>query len=164
MSSPVTDNINTIIFCVLAKAVIVGLLVLLLFDIGMEFQYLILTATMGLFIVIGLTLYRIYQNKKAIDDASIAALKAKPSLDVCPDYFVKSVTQENNVVCDAKYNGNQYTFTDGTSTSAFPSIPLSEMVQSSNTMSELCTTNVNKYANISWTELKSKCGVFDTIQ
>jgi len=91
---------NTLIFTVLTGIICLSLLALLLFDIGKEFMYFIITLEVGAFAVIGYCITRIIlyerQRKKNMED-SVYVVK----FDTCPDYYVK-----RNV------NGKTYCFND----------------------------------------------------
>jgi hypothetical protein len=163
MTSALAENVNTLIFCIVAKAVTVGLLILLLFDIGKSFSYMILTLILGMMVIIFLSLYGIYKKKKKEEKLKKEAVKAKPVLNNCPDYFVKSTNEESDIICKSVYpsiENELYRFTEVSTGPMVPDINLSRMISSSKTMQEMCEKN--KYENISWTDLKARCQVLDT--
>jgi len=166
MADAISGYLNTLIFCIIAKAITLFLLILLLFEIGWAFSFLILTIEIGLVAIIAFTLYKVYQFQKDIDDIAAKASTAAPFLDICPDYFVRSVDESNNnIVCKSKYTTpdkkKEYTFTD-TSSVAVPDKDMTKMVTDNKTFTALCTAQNSEIVGFSWTDLKSRCGIQDT--
>jgi hypothetical protein len=167
MTDAVTGYLNTLIFCIIAKALTLFLLVLLLFDIGWVFSYLILTIEIGLVMIIAWTLYKVYKFQKSIDALAAAAATAPPFVDTCPDYFVKTVSAEtNDVVCQSKYDTtdkkNTYEFTGSGGTTGVPQQDMTQMTSSVKTFAAVCTAQQNNITDFSWTDLKGRCGFMDT--
>jgi hypothetical protein len=166
MADAITNYINTLIFCIVAKVVTLLLLVLLLFDAAWNFSYLILTLEVGLIAIIAYTLYKVYAYQKAIDKAAAEAATAPPLLNSCPDYFLMSVQDETgNRVCSSTY-----TTGDGKNTYQFtsagvdvPSQDMSRMTDATKAMSALCSAQQNTISGFAWTDLKSRCGFLDSI-
>jgi hypothetical protein len=183
-SESIQSYINTLIFCIIAKAITVGLLVLLLTGWGWEMLYLILTVEIGMILIVAYAMYLIYKITKDIEEAKAAAAKQPPMLQVCPDYFVRSaytkdnvpkgtssstsscskestrVPQEGDVICD-----NTYTTSDGRFIYEFPlqdTLDLDVIAGNSKTMNDMCAANTSTYDSISWTDMKSRCGILDS--
>lgn len=160
----IKNHLNTLIFVIIAKAVIVALLVLLIFDWGYKMMYFIMTVVLGLTVIIFYCLYQIYLVDKRIALAKAEAAKAPPLLDVCPDFYVRAVhTDASNVDsinCTNVYKTNdgrfQYEFLKNT-------INLDELKQDAKSMNDVCIKLGDEYNSIAWTDLKAKCGILDTI-
>lgn len=168
MVDSTTSYINTLIFCIIAKATSLVLFIALITDIGWRFSYLILTIEVGLFVIIGTTLYKIYAYQKAIDEAAAAASKAPAILNACPDYFVQTVQEDSHdIICQNGYttpdNKHIYKFTTGSSTGAnVPTQNISQITNGVKTLSELCTAQTTPIEGFSWSDLKGRCGLLDT--
>ena len=166
MTDAVTSYLNTLIFCIIAKAVTLVLLILLLFDIGWAFSYLILTLEIGLVAIIVWTLYSVYKVQAAIDAAAAAAATAPAMLDTCPDYFVRTIdATTKDTICVPTYvtpdKKNTFQFTSN-GTTVIPNQDLTTMATGVKTMSSLCTAQQSTANNFSWTDLKARCGWMDT--
>lgn len=160
----IKNHLNTLIFVIIAKAVIVGLLVLLIFDWGFNLIFLIMTIVIGLTVIIFYCLYQIYKIDKRIEKAKADAAKAPPLLDVCPDYYVRSVvTDETNG--DTISCSNIYKTNDGRFEYEFitDNVNLDEIKDGAKNMNEVCTRVTDSYSSIAWTDLKAKCSLLDTI-
>lgn len=166
MTDAVTGYLNTLIFCIIAKALTLFLLVMLLFDIGWTFRWLILTIELGLVTVIAWTLYKVYEFQKNIDAIAAAAATAPPLVDTCPDYFVKTASAESNdMVCKSTYtttdSKNTYVFNGADGTTAVPQQDLTQMASGVKTFAALCTAQQNNITGFSWTDVKGRCGILD---
>jgi len=166
MADAITSYINTLIFCIIAKATSLLLFILLLFRPGWAINWLILTVEIGLIAIIVYTLYQLYAYQKAIDEAAAAVAKAPAMLDTCPDFFVRSVQDETrDLLCNSTYTTPDqkytYTFTQTSGGEAIPTQNMSAMVNSSRTLNELCTSHISKVAGFSWSDLKSRCAMLD---
>ena len=156
-SRGMVNYLNTLIFCIIAKAITVFLLVSLLFDPVRKYAYLILTVEVCLVVIIITSLYRItqYEKKKALEAEK--TFSAKVVLTTCPDYFVKS-SQSNNIVCE-----KTYTTPDGKYTYEFIGYTSSNKINLDKDFKDkdlrgLCNTMASSnYANIAWTDIKGKC-------
>ena len=167
MADAITNYINTLIFCIVAKVVTLILLVLLLFDIGWQFSWFILTVEIGLVAIIAYTLYKVYAFQKTIDEAAAAASTAPPFLNTCPDYFMMTIQEDTgDRICASKYTTgdghNTYQFTTPAGTNV-PNQDMSSMMDTSKTMSALCTAQNTAITGFSWTDLKARCGFLDTL-
>ena len=167
MADSISSYINTLIFCIIAKASSLLLFLLLLFRPGWTISWLIITVEVGLITIIAYTLYQLYAYQKAIDKAAAEAAKAPAMLDTCPDYFVRSVQDETrDLLCDSTYTtpDKKYTYTFTTTSGGAPITTqnMSTMVNSSKTLNELCTSQSSKVQGFSWTDLKARCAMLDT--
>ena len=164
----INNYLNTLIFCIIAKAVTIGLLVLLITDLGWDFVYLIMTIELGLILIVIYAMYTVYKIDKKIKEAKEKYASEKPKLDLCPDYFVRTVESESNnsnghTVCTNVYtSGNdRYTYTFPTTSNK---VDLTTLNANQKNMQDLCT-NVDKVfdpSGFSWTDLKARCGILDT--
>lgn len=160
----IKNHLNTLIFVIIAKAIIVALLVLLIFDWGYKMMYLIMTVVLGLTLIIFYCLYQIYLIDKRIALAKTEAAKAPPLLDICPDFYVRTVnTNELNI--DSINCTNVYKTNDGRFEYEFmkENINLDEIKEGAKTMNEVCSKLGEDYNSIAWTDLKAKCSILDTI-
>lgn len=155
----ITNYLNTLIFCIIAKAVTVILLVMLLFHAVRKYAYLILTIEVCLVaIIIGaLIVITKYEKRKA--KQAEALLTQKIELTTCPDYFIKDVTPEGTI-CK-----NQYTTPDGKITYIFGNTntkPINVDATFANvTMDKACNIVQSEadFARFAWTDIKTKCDV-----
>jgi hypothetical protein len=163
--STIKNYLNTLIFCILAKAVTIGLLVLLLFDFAWKISFLILTVEVGLVLIICVTLYQIYKFNKRLEKLKEETLNAKPILNSCPDYFTKAIGASNLTYCNNTYNTPdkrfEYNFLAGTTPIA--NIELSSLTKHSLTMNDMCMSNTSRWEAVPWTDLKSRCGLLDSV-
>lgn len=98
---------NTLIFTIITGVLSLGILGLLLYDIGKDFVFFIVTLEAGIFIIIGYCIYRIISHEKAKEKASQED-RYVVNFDTCPDYYVK------RMVGDKEYCFNDYTVKDET--------------------------------------------------
>lgn len=92
---------NTLIFTIISGVISLVLLMLLFFEFGKEWMYLIITVEVGIFSVIGICLYQIIKNELLINGLK-KGLPQRISFSECPDYFLRG---ENNgvTVCNNNY-------------------------------------------------------------
>lgn len=164
----VNNYLNTLIFCIIAKAVTVGLLVLLITDLGWDFVFLIMTIELGLIAIVIYAMYTVYKMDKKIKAAKEKYATEKPKMDLCPDYFVRSVVSDEtsssgHTVCTNVYTSgdNRYTYTFPTTNQT---VDLTTLNASQKNMQDMCA-NVDKVfdsSGISWTDMKARCGILDT--
>jgi hypothetical protein len=148
--------LNTLIYLIIVKAVAILSLLFLLFKIGEDFSYVIVTYQLGLLFIIFYVVWKITSYSKARDELREAMKKAPVVLDTCPNYFVRSVDDKDNTIChqiyttsDGKY---EYTF----DTPSTQPINITELQDSSKDMEALCN-NSSKYESYPWIEFKAKC-------
>jgi len=164
----IKNYLNTLIFVIIAKACIVGLLVLLIFDFGWNMSFLILTIVIGLTVIVTVALVDIYVIDKKIRAAQVAMAIAKPILDICPDYFVRTLNTDQesaangNVLCAPQYSGSDGRYSYDFSQAFQGTMDLDAIKTPYKTMNDMCFGEQNNYKGISWTDLKGKCGVLDT--
>lgn len=162
MDGTITSYINTLIFCIIAKAVTLIFLVMLLTDIGWEYKWFVLTVEICLVMIISYTLYKVYKFQKAIDDAAKAAAVAPPMVTTCPDYFVQNVDADGNQICDNTYmtKNTSFKFTSGPNTPV-PTQNMTEIIKDKKSMNEFCTGQADNIQKFAWTDVKARCGFLD---
>lgn len=158
-NNTVASYINTLIFCIVAKAVTLGLLVMLLFDMGWKYKWLILTIEICMILIVAITLYKVYAFQKAIDEAAKAAATSPPFVSTCPDYFVKRVDEDQNEICDNTYKGVKFT---NDNNAIIGSQNMTDMVRGKKSMNEFCTASASQMNAFAWTDVKARCGFLDT--
>lgn len=154
----VQNYLNTLIFCIVAKAITIILLALLFTDLGASLAYMILTIEIGLVVIIFVALVQIqaYEKKKLKDVE--ASLTAKSAITSCPDYYIRGVTDENTILCT-----NTYETPDGAYKYEFATEPFSiDTVFKDMTNADACSrvTQSNSTPNFTqsaWTDLKERC-------
>lgn len=153
----ISSYLNTLIFIIIVKAISVLVLFVLLFDIGWELMYIILTFEIGLVAIIIFAIYAIYALEKKILAKKAAYNNAKSSLDICPDYFVKT----GNNICKNTYDtpDGKYRYTFMGLDNENTIIDLNDIIKENETNIDLCyNSNIRtNYDDISWTYLKGKC-------
>ncbi len=156
----VTNYLNTLIFCIVAKAITICMLALLLFDWGKRLAYLILTIEVGLIAIVIYALWSISQYEKKVRKAREDMLKGDANITTCPDYFTKNVITNvdgtTSTVCESMYaapdNRTTYNFD-------IQNINMTNEL-SRKTLQEACTYVGDKKKNfqkVAWTDLKSRC-------
>jgi len=194
MVDSTSSYLNTLIFCIVAKAVTVCLLVVLLLESAQKMSYMILTIEIGLICIIAFTLYKVAIFQNTLDDMKASSSKKPAALDTCPDYFVKQVggtgpisasgtpasgsVGTTDIQCLSKYTTSDkryiYQFTESSSGSNVGPVDLTSALTTASsacggtvpkTMDDLCntvsTSSNASYNNISWTDLKGRCGALD---
>jgi hypothetical protein len=163
----VTSYLNTLIFCIVAKAVTIFLLGLLLFDVGKRMAYLILTVEIGLIAIIIYALVSINKYDNEMKKSRDAFMKAKPNIRVCPDYFTKYVSNSTDpleetpvTLCKGEYTtpdeNRRYTY-------KFDTSDINIENDFGDTMEKVCDTVLSTsgpYASIAWTDLKARCNAY----
>ena len=162
----INNYLNTLIFCIIAKAFTVGLLVLLITDLGWDFVFLIMTIEIGLVLIVFYALYTVYKIEKMLKKAKEDHEKEQPNISTCPDYYVRETIKDDSsannghIICKNVYDTSdkRYTYT-------FPmsdTIDLTSLTKPHKTWNDMCNQNKTKYDNISWTDLKARCNILDT--
>ena len=166
-STGIQNYLNTLIFCIVAKAVTIILLALLFTRIGSELAYLLLTIELGMILIIVVSLYKIYDYEKKKKDALEKLLKTDMNLNSCPDYYTRTITTQEGIdqtTCVNKYNSpdgsTSYRF--GTSDNEFNLENTFNANKDKKTFRDYCarvssTTATPNFNNIAWTDLKEKC-------
>ena len=149
--------LNTMMFIIIAKGLTVGLLVLLLLDIGQQFSYVVITYQFGLLFVAIWAIYLITAYDKNAAKLKAAAEKSTAYLDTCPDFFVRTYDEQDNIICKNTFTtaDDRYTYTVFTDDQGI-SVNVSNLLQTSKTMDGLCD-KVDNYSSYPWTEYKAKC-------
>lgn len=115
---------NTLIFTIVSGILSLVLLMLLFFDFGKKYIYLIVTVEIGIFTVIGICLYQIIRNEYLLN-AMRKNLPERVSFVECPDFFVK---QDINNVLTCK---NYYSVTKNNQNYLMKIYPINETLPAS---------------------------------
>lgn len=162
----IQNYLNTLIFCIVAKAVTIIMLGILFTEGGKRFIWLILTVEGALIAIIITALVYIVEYEKNKSKEMDNFLKSKAIIKTCPDYFVRAVDKDENTICE-----NSYTTPDNKYKYSFPDVPtfkLQDVFPSGITNSEAClrvadNAKTPNFNNASWTDLKGKCSTFVTM-
>lgn len=166
-----SNYINTLIFTVIAKGISVILLGILIFDPVKPYIVGILTLEIGLLFIIFWSLYSIHQLNISIAKKKNEMMNSKIVNVPCPDYFVRDIDNDNNLICK-----NDYTTPDGKITYSFKvlndgtdeetqynnsidTIPVESLLENKK-FQDVCDTYFNEnsiYEHIPWTGVKPKC-------
>lgn len=157
-SSPsVTSYINTLVFCIIAKFVSIVLLIML-FTVPnlMSFSYLIVTIELGLVFIIVNALISIQKYVKKREEVSRKNLENVIQLSLCPDYFTKSYTDSDGVICSSHYitPDKRYKYYIGSATNRDVFL---DKEFNNKKVHDVCNIVREEYNAIPWTDLKSKC-------
>jgi len=174
----IENYLNTMIFIIIAKGITIALLITLLLEIGQQFSYIIITIQIGLLLVASWGIYMIVVYDKQSDKDKKAMASSPAILETCPDYYVRTYDESDNVVCRNQFTtaDDRYTYTMFSSgappitgtpvdkcgvpiknvVSAAGDLNMSALLASSKNMEELCNQS-SLYANYPWTEYKAKC-------
>jgi hypothetical protein len=161
-NNSVQNYINTLIFCIVAKAITIILLGLLFTDIGKQLAYFIITIEFGLISVIIVSIYQIvnYEKKKL---GELDALRvSKVNIQSCPDYYTRRVGDDERAVCENIYispdNSHVYEF----STSEFVPDDLFENKNFGQVCDRMQTIGGSgpNFNDTAWTDIKAKCHYF----
>ena len=148
------NYLNVLIFMFLMKGFGVVLVLLFLFDWGRALSYMITTVVIGAIVVIIVMMWRISSLDGRTERIKANMASALPALQSCPEYYVRKIGDNDDVVCHNTYTtpDGRYTYTVG------PSEPvnITEVLANSKTMEELCMKSDN-YKQYPWTEYKAKC-------
>lgn len=151
----ITNYLNTLIFVICIKGLSICLLVLLIFDIGQKYSYVILTLIVCLVILVIIALVKIYQFDQKMKELQKAYTNAKPYLSGCPDYYTRVSDEQGNTICKNSYKGadGKYTYTMNS-----PDVNMSALVDPTvnKDMTSLCT-NLSKFSEYPWSEYKARC-------
>lgn len=163
--SGVQNYLNTLIFCIVAKAVTIGLLGLLLLETGKKLAYLILTIQIVMVVIIIWSLVEISRYDKDKAKQMEDFMKSKPNLDTCPDYYVKSTNSDGLVQCSSEINlpGKlTYNMAHDNARQKLQNFTLESVIQASggNTYESVCNMigkESSDYNKIAWTDLRANC-------
>lgn len=169
-TSQVHNYLNTLIFCIIAKIVSILLLIALFVNRYLleNWSYTVLTIVLGFIVIIIWSMLSIisYSNraKKANEQAANDLLKR--AQQQCPNYFVKTVDDNGETLCDNTYaspnEGSSIRFMDS-NLSMLPSFSNVLFASESNiSVDVMCqaVTNPNwEFANYPFTDIKEFCRV-----
>lgn len=180
MANNIIAYLNTLIFCVVACAIIVTFLILMFAPGTSEFIFLLITIDIGLVIIVFYSLSRIinYEEKR---EETTELIRNNPSkrdkqledlkVMACPDYYSRSV-RDGVVYCKngldmfdpitlARQQTIQYVKADATTTSPNPPVPPSEInlttLVEEKTVQSVCNKMVQTYNMIPWVSVKAWC-------
>lgn len=162
----ITNYLNTLIFCIIAKAFTVGLLVLLITDLGWDFVFLIMTIEIGLILIVTYAIYTVYKLEKLIKKAKEDLAKQVPNISTCPDFYVRDTIQDDSspnnrhTICKNEYHSGDKRYSYKFAMS--DPIDLDSLNKQYKTMPDMCYNNQNTYDKISWTDLKARCNILDS--
>ena len=175
-SSGVQNYLNTIIFCVVAKAVGILVLGLILFPAVRPYATFFLTIELCLVIIIMWSIYKISKYDKRMAQEAEDIKNSAMTTVLCPDYYVREPNADmTGSICKNGYTTPDkrltYRFLDDSKTAQIDAIDIDTMFQKK-TIDEACAmlsgggaasgSNVEGVAQFSawpipWTELRSKC-------
>lgn len=151
----IQNYLNTMIFIIIAKGITIALLILLLIEVGQQFSYIIITTQFGLLAVAAWAMYMIIAYDKQSDKRKKEFAKMSASLDTCPDYYVRTYDESDNVVCKNIFTTADDRFTYSMFSTA-TDLNMSALLAGSTNMDTLCD-QVSNYDDYPWTEYKAKC-------
>jgi len=156
----VQNYLNTLIFCIVAKAVTVIMLVLLFTKVGKPLAYMILTLELGMVSVIIFALVQIRKYEKARAAQYEQFLRSAAQVTTCPDYYVREADVYDESTCKNSYrtpdNKYEYIF-------QVPSFTIDKVFTNKMTYADAClrVTASNptgpNFNQIAYTDLKDKC-------
>lgn len=156
-SQGVQNYLNTLIFCVVAKAITIFILAFMVNEKVRYFAFFLLTVEVGLIIIIVAALIIISSYDKKMTEQKDKFNKSKFSAITCPDYYIQT-SQDGLRYCEDSYTtpDKKYTYIFNLTSDGYLSkIPLETDFQSKN-IEEICD-KLQSYSNLSWTSVKSKC-------
>ena len=150
----INNYLNTLIFIIIAKGFTICLLILLIFEFGKQYSYVILMFQLGIFVIVIWAILKIINYDKARDKLKKQLDNAPPYIATCPEYHVLHHDSNNgNKICR-----NTYVTPNGKTTYEFTNTDanISDILRDKKKMSDICDKN-SDFINYPWTELKSKC-------
>lgn len=97
----VKSYFNTLIFTIISGIFSLVLMAALFFEIFKGYLPLIVTVEVGLFIIIGYCIYKIYENE-SIYEIKKSAKNFIIDFQQCPEYYVKRII-DGNTICSNEY-------------------------------------------------------------
>ena len=161
-NNSVHNYLNTLIFCIVAKAITILLLGLLFTDLGKQLAYFIITIEFGLIAVITVSIYQIMEYEKNKRKELSSLRTSKISIQSCPDYFTRRVDHDERAICENKYtspdNSHVYEF----STGEFAPDDLFENKNFGEVCDRMSTVGGSgpNFNDTAWTDIKAKCHYF----
>ncbi len=156
-SQGVHNYLNTLIFCVIAKAITIFILAFMVNEKVRYFSFFLLTVEVGLIVIIVSALIIISLYDKRMSKKKEDYNNAKLNSITCPDYYIQ--TSEDGVrYCEDTYTtpDQKYTYKFNLSSDGYLSkIPIEEDFQNKK-IDDICQ-KIQSYSNLSWNSVKSKC-------
>lgn len=156
-SQGVQNYLNTLIFCVIAKAITIFILAFMVNEKVRYFSFFLLTVEIGLVVIIisALIIIAIYDKRmsKQRDNYN----NAKLSSITCPDYYIQT-SQDGVRFCEDRYTtpDKKFTYIFNLSSDGYLSkIPIETDFQKQK-IDDICN-KIQSYSNLSWTSVRSKC-------
>ena len=156
-SQGVQNYLNTLIFCVIAKAITIFILAFMVNEKVRYFSFFLLTVEIGLVIIIVSALIIIAMYDKRMSKQKDNYNNSKLSSITCPDYYIQT-SQDGERFCEDTYTtpDKKFTYVFNLSTDGYLSkIPIEADFQDLK-IDDICNT-IQSYSNLSWTSVKSKC-------
>lgn len=148
--------LNTLIFCIVACAVAVSLMILTLTEQGQAYVFLIITVVFGFVWVIFYCLYKIIEKEKPGDKAPYPI-----AIAYCPDYYTRDGNIcRNDFSVEDPYTNRPTTFSYTSGTGSVE-ITTSMSVKENENVNALCS-NLLKVSNAPWVNLRARCGDAET--
>lgn len=161
----VQNYLNTLIFCIVAKAVTILILALVFTKLGGQLAFLLLTIELGLITIIFLALWKIHRYEKLKKEELERLLNQEVFISSCPDYFTRQVRSEAGV--DQSFCINTYKTPDGSNTYQFDIGEFNidttfSQDKDKKKFIDYCTRLRDKnsppnFERVAWTELKERC-------
>jgi ABC-type multidrug transport system fused ATPase/permease subunit len=149
----IENYLNTMIFIVIAKGITIALLLLLLFKLGQQMSYIIVSFQIGLLAIAIYAIVVIVKYNKRMNELKIEMGKEEAKLDTCPIYFKRHIVNDE-VSCE-----NESTLGDNYTKISFPAnvtlTNITSELKRAKTMDGLCANTT--FPSYPWAEFKGKC-------
>lgn len=162
-STGVANYIGTLIFCIIVKGISIVVLILLLTNFGQNWQYALLTIEICMISVVMYAIYKIRAYEAEILAKYVSLRTANMELNVCPDYYVKEL-KNNEIICKSKYEtiDKKFVYDMSAGTQSLQEINLTRIGHDGkNTLGGICdiitNTDGDYHSKLSWTDIKSQC-------
>lgn len=181
---------NTLIFTIVSGIISLVLIIMLFFPQGKSLIYMIVTAEIGIFSVIGICLYQIIKNELYLNNMK-KNLPNRVSFSECPDYFIRE-DEKGTTMCKNRYKSRNASNEESTiliypididlptsisneSNNTYDKMKLYEIEQNVSLLKEAreqCAvldsspmdsklTAFNDYSKIAWTHARGRCGPYN---
>lgn len=159
-SAKYTLHVSTMIFCMVAGLISIGLLLLLLFvnSVKENFPFLIITLEIGLLLIITNAIFSIYSYEGKVYMLSRIQKYQRVSATTCPDYYTMNVENGKrfcqNKYVNAKGDTMRYIFPSGSGADRVDIITNFD----GKLLQDVCKTlDTPDYKDIPWTDMRPKC-------
>jgi hypothetical protein len=150
-----TDTyISTVLFCVVAAIVALGLLVALLYVPGFsDYAFAIITIEIGLLYVIGSAIYGMWQHERKLRSYNENIATTILSSASCPMFYTLGANQTciNSNVTPT----HTYQFVNPANNALLPNISLSTFNRQK--ITDTCKTIQTSHPHVPWMDLRSRC-------